>query len=178
MKLLLDDDESEANPVWQDILRSLSSATSPPDLIRRYGYTKESKARIDEIDDKLAEFEQERQRFLSSRSCAIDISPEEEENTSAAIPKLPQIVGAKSSNQNQVEEEKAASFSRPPEKVIGDSYLKEQVSLLPFLTLVLIKNHQKMATVRRKYSQQLDLLLSMVHSQVSHYSPAPFPRRF
>jgi hypothetical protein len=113
----------------------------------RYGHSKESEERINEIDAKLAEFEQERARYLLPTSESEQ--QQHEEPHSETSQRLPQIVSGKGASTSVASASVAVAVSRP-EKVIGDSYLKEQ----------------KMATIRRKYSQQLDLLLSLVHSQV------------
>ena len=124
-------------------------------MFHRYGYTTEQEKKIDEIDEKLLQFEIERQQHLNQNNFSSSATPnsisrtefdleESSENTMKVEEgKLPPLSGKGVKNDEEKE------INRP-EKVIGDNYLKEQ----------------KMNTVRKKYSQQLDVLLTMVKSQV------------
>lgn len=107
------EDDTESNEAWQDILRLLPES-SLLICMNRYGYTEESKRRIDEIDAKLAEFDAERQRYQIG-----NVQPQESDDE-ASSQQLPALVPEKS---NQHEDKEVVR----PEKVIGDTYLKEQV---------------------------------------------------
>jgi hypothetical protein len=196
LKLLLEDD-TESNDAWQDILRfgstrplSLCLLTSPSLCLCSYGYTDESKRRIEEIDRQLAEYGKE--RLTASSTSLVETQDEVDDEGGADVGvKLPMLVPSVANSSDQVDEKEASR----PEKVLGDNYLKEQVRccsprpsvpisvplslslcfcLCPSAPVPLSLSsldssvvYQKMATVRKKYSQQLDLLLTMVHSQVS-----------
>jgi hypothetical protein len=147
---MLLEDEDESGEVWRSIIR--------------YGYTLEEEKRIKEIDDKLLHYQREREAEQERRKkenfaqeCDAveenDCRREREESG-----KLPILVKSQSTEKDKARDEENDKEYLRPEKVIGDSYLKEQVKLIANGDHV----HQKMATVRRKYSQQLDLLLTMV----------------
>jgi hypothetical protein len=122
----------------------------------RYGHSKESEERINEIDAKLAEFEQEKARYLfptfESEQQQQEEERQHEEPHSETSQRLPQIVSGKGASTSVASASVVASTSvavavSRPEKVIGDSYLKEQ----------------KMATIRRNYSLQTGREVQQAH---------------
>lgn len=96
-------------------------------MILRYGYTNEQQKRVSEIDEKLAQFESERQQYLqkntNSSTSSLNVS-EEKNNEQGKLPILGK--GLKNDEEKEIHR---------PEKVIGDNYLKEQVHHLIFFSL-------------------------------------------
>jgi hypothetical protein len=154
LKLLLEDD-TESNDAWQDILRfgstrPLSLSTSPSltqplplshnlslsvslDLslcLCSYGYTDESKRRIEEIDRQLAEYGKERLTASSTSLVETQDAVDDEGGADVRV-KLPMLVPSVANSSDQVDEKEASR----PEKVIGDNYLKEQVRCCSPLSL-------------------------------------------